>query len=423
MTRRTRTLPYELGSSSQITRNEYYLPFRKTEVTRRFDKLRTIKGSQVTDSEGHQWNSRKAGDFTDRGGNFFTQKKFVECPFKGSPTVEQVAYLPNLPASESTSTYQGPAWIPGIDVTGKKQFPPASNSSDSQLNQLGATAISMCKPTNSLADIGTTLGELITGGLPRLSIATWEEIARTANKKKAGGEYLNVQYGWAPLVKDLSQFLYSVARAGALMRQLQRDAGKVVRRRFEFTPSVTSSWTVINEGSEWPEMGTYNTRWFKSPLSWTVSRERVISQRRWFSGAFTYYMPPPDKAGTLEGYAQTARTTLGLKLTPDVVWNLLPWSWAVDWFSNVGDVISNIADKADHGLVVRYGYMMEHTIVTDTYTALSSPFKNEGAVIPLKMVTETKIRRKANPFGFGVSWSGLSPFQLSIAAALGLSRS
>jgi len=307
-------------------------------------------------------------------------------------------------------------------VVGKKQFPPASNSSDSKLNQLGATAISLCKPTNSLADIGTFLGEIVTSGLPRLSLVTWEEIARTASSKKAGDEYLNVQYGWAPFVKDLSQFLHGVKRAGDFMRQLQRDAGKVIRRRFEFAPSITSSWTVIPEGSGWPEMGTYNTRWFKDPLSWDVSRARVISQRQWFSGAFTYFMPPPDNAGTIEGYAQTARTTLGLKLTPDVVWNLLPWSWAVDWFSNVGDVVSNIADKAEHGLVVRYGYMMEHTIVKDTYTALSSPFKDGAAVIPLTMVTETKIRRKANPFGFGVSWDGLSPFQLSIAAALGLSR-
>jgi hypothetical protein len=104
-------------------------------------------------------------------------------------------------------------------------------------------------------------------------------------------------------------------------------------------------------------------------------------------------------------------------LTPEALWNLAPWSWATDWFANVGDVISNMTAFAGDNLVLRYGYLMEHSMIEDTYT------RNDISAGSFQLITESKRRIKANPFGFGVSWEDLSPFQLSIAAALGLSKS
>jgi hypothetical protein len=115
---------------------------------------------------------------------------------------------------------------------------------------------------------------------------------------------------------------------------------------------------------------------------------------------------------------------LGLDPSPDTVWNLAPWSWAADWFTNAGDVVSNLSDFASGGLVMAYGYMMEHSSVTDSYRLADHTglIPMMGKPRSLDVVTETKLRIRANPFGFGVAWDGLSPFQLSILAALGLSR-
>jgi predicted RNA methylase len=88
--------------------------------------------------------------------------------------------------------------------------------------------------------------------------------------------------------------------------------------------------------------------------------------------------------------------------------------------------LHNLNAFAANGLVMRYGYMMEHTIVKHTYSHVGPSGitgKPDMTVPPLVLVTETKKRIGANPFGFGVDWNGLSSFQLSIAAALGLSRS
>jgi len=123
--------------------------------------------------------------------------------------------------------------------------------------------------------------------------------------------------------------------------------------------------------------------------------------------------------------AAKAGPLLGIELTPEVIWNASPWTWAVDWFSNAGDVVSNVSDWSTDGLVLRHGYIMEHIVTTVQY-ALDRPtrIKPLGSIFasPVTAYLETKRREKATPFGFEIGWNGLSPRQLAIAAALGITR-
>jgi hypothetical protein len=67
--------------------------------------------------------------------------------------------------------------------------------------------------------------------------------------------------------------------------------------------------------------------------------------------------------------------------------------------------------------------MMDHSIVSHTYTLDKSGLVGSTVPVqPLTMVTETKQRVGANPFGFGLTWDGLSPLQKAIAAAVGITR-
>jgi len=212
-----------------------------------------------------------------------------------------------------------------------------------------------------------------------------------------------------------------------LVKQYLRDSGQVVRRRFSFPPAYTVSEAIVNpdDGLGGPNNvgGLFDT----SPaVPWgQVVRRRETSVHRWFSGSFTYYAPAQMFADTLSGHAQVAKRMLGLDLTPDLLWELAPWSWAVDWFSSTGAAISNLSALASDGLVMRYGYIMEHTRVQDTYTLIGSTKFSSGYTgrpAPLVFISETKIRRRANPYGFGLTMAGLNGRQKSILAALGLSR-
>jgi hypothetical protein len=244
----------------------------------------------------------------------------------------------------------------------------------------------------------------------------WKD--RTKVAKDAADEYLNIQFGWRPLVSDITDFGKVVRNADAVLKQYERDAGRLVRRRTNL-PTDRESWETTTPSPTIWEPVSSNLR----ATGGTGITRHSITRRRWFSGAFVYHLPTGyDSRSRLDRYALLA-DRLGLSLTPDTLWNLAPWSWAVDWFSNAGDVIQNVSNFSNDGLVMAYGYVMEHSIHRVTYT-WDLPHVNGGRlnVQPLTLVTESKVRVGANPYGFGVTWDDLSPFQLSILGALGISK-
>jgi len=121
-------------------------------------------------------------------------------------------------------------------------------------------------------------------------------------------------------------------------------------------------------------------------------------------------------------------------VTPEVLWNLIPWSWAIDWFANVGDVMSNMSSNAVNNLVADYAFVMESSqtvrteTVTTSWTGVGSPggfyyFPAGSASASVSYETvQTKNRVAASPYGFGVEFGSLSNYQLGVVAALGISR-
>jgi hypothetical protein len=290
---------------------------------------------------------------------------------------------------------------------------------DGELMARGATAISRCKPTNSPADAFTFLAELYKDKIPHLiGSSIWK--AKTGEMLKASADdYLNIQFGWQPILNDIKDFLGAVYHADRVLTQFERDAGKVVRRRYRFPSNKETSEETLNPGAVPFGYTGYPT----GPFGKIVRHTTVVTDI-WFSGAFTYHLPSGyDSRNKLESFARKAEFLLGTDLSPEKIWKIAPWSWAVDWFANTGDVLSNITDFASGSLVMRYGYVMGTKVVTDIYTNEGSGLFGQVVVMPpFKVESTTKRRLAANPFGFGVVWGDLSPFQLSILAALGITK-
>jgi hypothetical protein len=383
-------------------------------------------GSEVTRSDNHPgWGDAiRSRRFTgDIGGEFFSQKKYVlekiqGQTFSGWKTSDGRFY--------SYCTYSG-AVLPR--APGLADFPPYQASSNAQLDPWGAKAIARCKPTNATADTSVALGELLREGIPDLSgasLSRWREGTKAARKATAE-EYLNYQFGWVPIRNDVNQLVGAVMNAHRIMTQFERDSGKLVRRRFEFQPEILTETTEVVGANTTPYIRPSHTALFTNDSAkGTVYRRTTVARRRWFAGAFTYYTPKDySLRSRVVRATQASRKVFGLSLTPDVVWNLSPWSWAVDWFTNVGDVLSNVTDMVIYGLVLKYGYIMEHVVSTVRYSFGGPTRFIDGNVRPqvVTLVSETKVRHKATPFGFGLTWSGLNPVQVAIAAALGITRS
>lgn len=383
---------------------------------------------QVTSSHGNRYSLLgKGGDI---GGAFGTQlvravsdTAFVHAtsgPFTGG----------------ASYTYDGPisAWSTEANASQALMIQPSSTN---QLNAYGTTAIARSLPTNPLSGMGQFLGEL--RDLPKpADLANWKAIIQNFRQetksfnfdkvsRKAAGEYLNHVFGWVPFLNDLYDFADTVKHASARMQAYAKGSNHPIRRRYSFP--IQSSTEVSTISSSWSGFPALPSPMYSS--YGVLTRTITTSAERWFSGTYTYYLPPVipednefvqaiNKWKIAEAYANRL---FGLRLTPDLLYKIAPWSWALDWVTNTGDVIHNWSSFANDGLVLKHGYLMEKLSSVTEYSCSEVRFKNGAVAAPYdRFESVTKSRHRATPYGFGVNPASFNAKQWSVIAALGISK-
>jgi len=235
-----------------------------------------------------------------------------------------------------------------------------------------------------------------------------------------GSDYLAYEFGWKPFLRDVRAFIASIQEIDSKIAQLQSDNGRWIRRGGSLRTNPSEpDYTTSHDNIFVPVMSGKDFQWSKL----TTHTENV-----WFSGQFRYYVP-----GLLNqkwGRARAITELYDLKITPELVYELIPWSWLVDWFSNLGSVISNLQSSIDDHLVAKYAYVMRSSVQEQTITAHGMVKQTVGSKEYYNPIAasatirhETKARVAADPFGFSASLPNLTNWQTSILAALGLSRS
>lgn len=249
-----------------------------------------------------------------------------------------------------------------------------------------------------------------------------------------GSEYLNLVFGWEPFVRDLRQMYNLYKTMDKQLAQLVRDNGRSIRRRA----------TVKSDSSSDSAQGTYPYPFYYAygapPSLWFKGTSTVVAsvrthERVWFSGNFRYYIPDIGSSA----WTRRAKMALfGANPSPELLWEILPWSWLIDWFSNVGDVMSNMSENAAENLVCNYSYIMRswtRTVTASCYTECEEKapdlnpnrFSSEWKRKVHTFISESTIEYKTrvgggNPYGLNVSLPSLNSKQLGILAALGISR-
>jgi hypothetical protein len=289
---------------------------------------------------------------------------------------------------------------------------------EAELLEMGTTAIARTRPANSLADAATFIGEL-REGLPSL---VGREFFKRDLLSATAKENLNWEFGLKPFVRDIKSFVEASKLAEEHLEQLRRDQRKVVRRRYDFPETNTfvtedlgsgfATGSILGGGAFLQEQGARKLR-------------KKFTRRIWFSGGYKYTLPPE---GSVLRRIRELDAIYGVRPDAETVWNLAPWSWCLDWFSNSGDVVSNLTAFSTDGLLLKYGYIMCHTTHEYTYTwdGAVQNASSENAFVPhhaeQKITYETKQRLPATPYGFGLALSDLSPRRLGILTSLGIIR-
>jgi hypothetical protein len=300
----------------------------------------------------------------------------------------------------------------------------AKKLSASEANRLGTACIANTLPTKSPASLSQGLLEIIRD-FPRLVGAGLLGSNLGSIHREIGGEFLNYVFGIAPTISDIQDLLKAVSHTSKTVQQYQRDSGRNVRRRLSLPPSesVVSTASVpipVNNGYN------YLAGWDDMPITpGSINLTETTTVRTWFSGAYAYHLSD-DKSlmGRFQRYVQQANHLLGTRITWDTIYNLTPWSWLLDWVTDTGDIIANASYLGSDGLVLRYGYLMNHVKYRAVYSMPAGALMNGAKTGPISntRLLESKERIRATPYGFGLNVSGFSAKQWAILGALGLTR-
>jgi hypothetical protein len=221
-----------------------------------------------------------------------------------------------------------------------------------------------------------------------------------------------------------------------MLKQYEREIGRLVRRRYQFDENISTVEGLSKEGTLTSSYdllsGTpYSATWLSTRP--TVVRPVEITRtvtKSYFSGGFRIYCPDLRYLDDyLAGLESKANALLGTRLDPEVLWNLQPWSWLADWAFNVGDILANVSSFSD-GVVMQYGYLMRETEIIKEIRIPSGIWRRTGPVtwvrasdpFTVTIGSHVKTRVAASPFGFGLNSESFTERQWSILLALGMSK-
>lgn len=243
--------------------------------------------------------------------------------------------------------------------------------------------------------------------------------------KKLSNQFLNQQFGWVPFINDLRKFNRVFQNAAAIKSRLTFENNRWIHRRATLLDDYQETQLAGDFGMRVEPAGDLVNILLNGSPHW-----RVIERKRSLittSGVFKYYRPEFDATlpdyGSAWNTVQRQLTMYGARITPSNIYKAVPWTWLIDWFTDFGSVIDRAQDWALDSIVCKYLFLMRHEH-REVVLQQHMPFKTGGPrTFEFSRLTDVKIRRESDsPYGFGLSWSGLSPRQLAILGALGISR-
>jgi hypothetical protein len=305
---------------------------------------------------------------------------------------------------------------------------------ESGLDAFAQQAYSRVAPSSVIFDAATFLGEL-REGLPRL---TSDFLKRNIGSFKGlGSDYLNVEFGWKPFIRDIQ----NAAKALLGATNVLASQGKRVHRTYGLPATSHADATsfsgtnTIMAGKYRGILGYSDPEWGTSDLSSqtgygssAATHAKTRSSKRWFEGEFSTFYPlgfdPND-------FFQRLNALIDVKIDPETLWELAPWSWLVDWNLRIGDSIAANQMAANDLLIMHYGYAMETAVYTTevSWRLTGSPNGTyhawSGGPLGGRYFASTTYKRRlrANPYGFKVGGqSSLTGGQAAILGALGLTK-
>lgn len=250
-------------------------------------------------------------------------------------------------------------------------------------------ALANASPYKSSLNLPLFLFEL--RELPSMIRQLGRVLAKQVRATDVAGGYLAYSFGWAPLVSDLLKLFdlsKDIENRKAYFRRLEK--GTHVRRSLG-THTVRD--TTLNTS-------TLLSYAFPKTMA-QVHGNLTETQKVWFT--LNAKLRQPLNMSPSDLHSLSRNQIYGLRFNPSDLWDAIPWSWLIDYFTNIGDMLE--ASRALVGMdVTRVNVMCTSKII------VSYEPKNVFAGLHMQPGFVYKTRKARYPFKNATPVPSFAPF-------------
>lgn len=260
---------------------------------------------------------------------------------------------------------------------------------------LAASLLAMTNPSRSTISIPNFVWEL--REIPDLLRKEGQDLIRSHHERN-----LKIEFGYKPLLSDLKKLINFVHEVDKRQEELERLFSKGLHRKrnlWSGSSIGTGPADIIAQSGDKLTVHIFVTK---------ATQRKVWGFVKWFP------TNPKLPKGDLRAWAR--KLTAGAVIDFSTLWEGLPWSWLVDWCSNVGDILA-----ANRNIIGASHSAVQLMTQTTTTADVTSPYLS-GASSSNGWTETTKQRRTIVYVPVDVQLPMLDHRQLSILGSIGVTR-
>jgi hypothetical protein len=203
-----------------------------------------------------------------------------------------------------------------------------------------------------------------------------------SSMKGIGDQYLNYKFGWESTVNAVKDLLYTPTRIAKRINYLLKRRGKPTTYR--------TKKTFLTEVSSVPS-ATFYLYATESLKASGISTSRKVELRLMLNATLDF-----PNVSIPEVRSDLWTTLLGAYPTPTDLFNLVPWTWLIDWFSGAGDYLTLIDRISRDPSLVNFGFISYVSSGRINYTYETQTTSTHAIIYPPQPLFSESIINRFN---------------------------
>jgi hypothetical protein len=251
----------------------------------------------------------------------------------------------------------------------------------------------------------------------------WAELSRDARKftLNLSNKWLELNFAWKPLVSDLIGLLNGILDFRAKLEDLLLGQGKIHTAHGSFTDN-DAPWESRTGGTACTRCGsTVTCRGDRSRglHPWEITYPTYMHWKYGLTVKYSYSLPPWVR-GT-EGAVRALFSSIGLSPGLDVLWEVIPFSFVLDWFWPIGTMLAKASVDPTPVKCTIYDVCVSRKVGGYAEVRATENVCSTGGLQKIADCTYSYYERKVDPSVLQFDWPQFkwpNLFQLSLGLAL-----